>query len=75
MPITNDQNLGKTRFEFFSFWSFEFVSNFGFRASNFSLIIAIPSTWLRTCLARVISENQDAKEFANELAHPAYLVG
>ncbi len=42
MPITNDRNLGKTRFEFFSFWSFEFVSNFGFRASNFSLIIGDP---------------------------------
>jgi hypothetical protein len=26
-------------------------------------------------LAGVISENQDAKEFTHELAHPAYLVG
>ena len=25
-------------------------------------------------LARLISENQDAKEFTHELAHPAYLV-
>jgi hypothetical protein len=26
-------------FEFFSFWPFEIVSNFGFRASNFDLIL------------------------------------
>ena len=75
MPTTNDQNLGKTRFEFFSFWSFEFVSNFGFRASNLSLIIGDPFDVAQDMLARVISENQDAKEFANELAHQAYLVG
>ena len=37
--ISNHPNIGGPRSELFSFWSFEFVSNFGFRASNFNLIL------------------------------------
>jgi hypothetical protein len=40
------QTSESSRFEFFSFWSFEFVSNFGFRASNFNLlpdVLSVPS--------------------------------
>jgi len=36
--------------EFYQFWSFEIVSDFGFRASNF-LFLALPSTLRRACFA------------------------
>src|SRR4030095_1515610 len=43
-------NPQEARLEFYKFWSFEIVSNFGFRASNF-FFLAPPSTPLRTCFA------------------------
>ena len=44
MPITNDQNLGTARLNFFSFGHLEFVSNFGprgrFRALDFGFFFS-----------------------------------
>jgi hypothetical protein len=43
MPITNNQNLGTTGFEFFSLGHLNL-----FRISDFELRVLILSTWLKT---------------------------
>jgi hypothetical protein len=48
--------------ELYVFWSFEILSNFGFRASNL-LFLEIPSTLLRTCFAS--SRESSFSQFRN----------
>ena len=54
--------------EFYIFWSFEIVSNFGFRASNF-LLLAAPSTLLRTCFTPLRE-----RYFFRSLFHPKFQI-
>jgi hypothetical protein len=65
--IQKPWNYNAPRLEFFLFWSFEIVSNFEFRASNFiSLESWKPSLFLQKSVVLYFNRDRDKLSIGNE---------